>query len=67
MEEYWYRRGKIFGRLAFYTWVDVLLLLPCLVNHVKRSDLDLSEPTAKMKYGVKDLMLQNITVTVLTG
>ena len=21
MEEYWYRRGKIFSRLAFYTWV----------------------------------------------
>ena len=21
MEEYWYRWGKIFGRLAFYTWV----------------------------------------------
>ena len=23
VEEYWYQRGKILGRLAFYSWVSV--------------------------------------------
>ena len=40
VEEYWYRREKIFGRLAFYTWVPlsnitvfVKLISPTTMEH----------------------------------
>ena len=46
---------------------DVMFACLPLIHHVKRSDLGLTEPAAKMKYRVKHLMFQNITVTGRTG